>query len=241
MADFSFVYHYGNDVAELLDDAKIKSILDLGCGNGAMSKLFREKGLSVTGLDSSAEMIESARNANSEINFILANATDFSLNEPVDAVFSNAVFHWIDKGYQPDMMRCVYNALNSGGQFVFEMGGMGNNSLIHSALAKSFAEAGLDYVMPFYFPSIGEYSSMLEKAGFKIRYAVLFDRPTELKGENGLSDWINMFVKNPFIGVDEPLKSDIIKRAVDMLYHDLYRDGIWYADYVRLRMKAVKE
>ena len=135
---------------------------------------------------------------------------------------------------------CVYNALNSGGQFVFEMGGIGNNALIHSALAKSFAEVGLDYVMPFYFPSIGEYSSMLEKTGFKIRYAVLFDRPTELKGENGLSDWINMFVKNPFIGVDEPLKSDIIKRAVDMLYNDLCKDGIWYADYVRLRMKVRK-
>ena len=69
----------------------------------------------------------------------------------------------------------------------------------------------------------------------------MFDRPTELKGENGLSDWINMFVNNPFISVDEPLKSDIIKLAVDMLYSDLCKDGIWYADYVRLRMKAVKE
>lgn len=239
--NFSFVYSYGNDVAKLLDEGKIKTLLDLGCGNGALTELFFKKGFSVTGMDSSEEMIKAAREQYPEINFICADATDFSLPNTVDAVFSNAVFHWINKERQSYMMKCVYRALNSGGQFVFEMGGIGNNALIHSALAKSFENAGMEYVMPFYFPSVGEYSSMLENAGFKVRYALLFDRPTELKGENGLSDWINMFVKLPFSGVDEKTKTVIIERAVKSLYHDLFKNGVWYADYVRLRIKAVKE
>ena len=57
------------------------------------------------------------------IRFVQGNACDFALAEPVDVVFSNAVFHWIDEGRQPDMLRCVYRALKPGGQFVFEMGG----------------------------------------------------------------------------------------------------------------------
>lgn len=239
--NFSFVFNYGNDVAELLELENVKSMLDLGCGSGVLTESFFKKGISVTGLDSSEEMIGSARKRYPEINFICADATDFSLQNTVDAVFSNAVFHWINKERQPLMIKCVYNVLNKGGQFVFEMGGFGNNDLIHSALAKSFENVGIEYVMPFYFPSIGEYSAMLESAGFKVRYAVLFDRPTKLNGENGLSDWINMFVKLPFSNVDEKTKTDIIDQAIQALRHDLYKNGIWYADYVRLRIKAIKE
>ena len=241
VSDFSFVSGYGNDVAELIDKEKVKSILDLGCGNGTLTDMLRKKGFRVIGMDSSAEMIEAARAQYPDIDFICGDAADLSLRDPVDAVFSNAVFHWINKERQPNMMECVYRALNGGGQFVFEMGGIGNNKLIHSALAKAFESAGMEYKMPFYFPSIGEYSSMLERAGFKVRYASLFDRPTALKGENGLRDWINMFINIPFSGVDEKTKSDIIRRAVETLSNELLKDGIWYADYVRLRIKAVKE
>ena len=92
--------------------------------------------------------------------------------------------------------------------------------------------------MPFYFPTIGEYSAMLEQAGFLVRSAVLFDRPTELNGENGLYDWIRMFVKTPFTGMDDALCEDIINSAVSQLEAELFKNGKWYADYVRLRCKA---
>lgn len=141
----------------------------------ASRDFFAEKGLSTIGIDSSEEMLKIARRNYPEIEFILSDATHFTLRKPVDIVFSNAVFHWIDKSKQLDMMKCVYHALNVGGQFVFEMGGFGNNKLIHSALLTAFEEAGYEYKMPFYFPSIGEYSPLLEQAGFKdlcINYSV---------------------------------------------------------------------
>lgn len=239
--DFSFVHQYGNDVAELIDCEKGGTLIDLGCGNGALTKVLQEKGFRVTGMDSSEELLETARGKYPDIPFIQADATDFSVEEVVDAVFSNAVFHWIDREKQADMLACVYKALKEKGQFVFEFGGYGNNALIHSALREVFAEHGYGYKMPFYFPTIGEYAALVEQAGFLVRYAVLFDRPTELKGSDGLKEWIHMFVKTPFATVDDVEGEEIICQAVERLRNLLYREGRWYADYVRIRMKAVKE
>lgn len=72
------------------------------------------------------------------------------------------------------------------------------------------------------------------------REAFLFDRMTKLEGNDGLSDWIRMFVKKPFESMAEAEKADIITQATARLKADLCKDGVWYADYVRLRMRAVK-
>lgn len=240
-SDFSFVHQYGNSVMELINADKDSTVLDLGCGNGALSKALYDKGYLVKGIDASKELLDIARKNHPEIEFIQADATSFSLQEQVDVVFSNAVFHWIDKERQQDMLQCVHNSLKENGQFVFEFGGSGNNQLIHGALGKVFSEHKYHYHMPFYFPTISEYATLLEETGFCVRYAVLFDRPTELKGQDGLKDWINMFVKTPFsvVGNDDE-KEAIIDKAVESLRDILYQEGKWYADYVRIRMKAVK-
>lgn len=241
-SDFSFVHRYGNSVTELIDAPSNSTVLDLGCGNGALSKVLQEKGFQVIGLDASKELLDIARKNNPEIRFIQGDATDFSLEKPVDVVFSNAVFHWIDEQRQQAMLQCVYSALKQHGQFVFEFGGSQNNRLIHEALAGVFAEHQYPYNHPFYFPTIGEYASRLESAGFRVIYALLFDRMTELKGENGLKDWIHMFVKTPFSVVKGKAEQEVmIDAAVKRLQEKLCRNGKWYSDYVRLRMKAVKE
>lgn len=238
-SDFSFVHQYGNSVIDLIDN-NCKTVLDLGCGNGALSKAMFDKGYNVTGIDASKELLDIARENYPDIRFIEADATKFSLEQPVDVVFSNAVFHWINKEYQQDMLKCVYEALKENGQFVFEFGGYGNNQLIHKALEKTFLEHNHIYEMFFYFPTISEYATLLENAGFRVTYAILFDRSTELKGEDGLKDWIKMFVKTPFSVVNEDEKRKIMNEAVKDLRDVLYKDGKWYADYVRIRMKAIR-
>ena len=239
-SNFSFVHQYGSGVMELLDFSEIRTIVDLGCGNGALTKKLHDKGLSVIGIDASEDLLRIARADYPDIPFICADAADFRLEQPVDAVFSNAVFHWIDRERQPAMLSCVYRALRKGGQFVFEFGGSGNNALIHEALRLEFEKRGYRYTVPFYFPGIGEYASLVEEAGFEVRTALLFDRPTELKGDDGLRDWIEMFVKVPFAGVKEEDRLAIIEGAVEQLEPVLYKNGKWHADYVRLRMKALK-
>lgn len=240
-SDFSFVHQYGNSLINLIDGDDCGKVLDLGCGNGALSKVMHDKGYHVIGIDASKDLLDIAKKNYPDIQFIKADATNFSLKEPIDIVFSNAVFHWINKEHQQDMLKCVQEVLKENGQFVFEFGGYGNNRLIHRALEETFSKHKYIYEMPFYFPTISEYATLLENTGFRVTYAVLFDRMTELKGENGLKDWINMFVKTPFSVVkNEDEKNMIIDEAVSDLKESLYKDGKWYADYVRIRMKAIR-
>lgn len=238
---FSFVPKYGEGVVELLAPAPRMSVLDLGCGNGTLSAKIAAAGARVLGLDSSPELLTLARKQHPELDFRLADATDFTPDAPVDAVFSNAVLHWIPQSLQPALLRCVARSLKPGGRFVAELGGKGNTLAIHEALSQAFTEQGLAYSSSFYFPSIGEYAPMVEAAGLRLTYAVLFERLTRLNGENGMAHWIDMFIQSPFQGMAETLKQHLIARAVELLRPRFYRDEAWYGDYVRLRFCATKQ
>lgn len=237
---FAFVHQYGSDVLELLDMGTDMVVVDLGCGNGALTKKLSELCAKAIGIDASEDLLNIAKSRYPELEFKHMDATNFMLDEKVDAIFSNAVFHWIDREKQPEMLNCIYSALKDNGQLVFEFGGYGNNRLIHGALERAFENHSRIYKMPFYFPTIGQYAGLLEQAGLKVLTMFLFDRMTELNGQNGLEDWINMFVKRPFEGIPEEEKNAIIREAVDTLKGDLFHHGVWYADYVRIRGKAVK-
>lgn len=239
-ADFSFVHQYGQALIDLIDAAENSRVLDLGCGNGALTKALRDKGYAVTGMDASAELLAVAARNYPDITFVQGDATHFAFPEAFDAVFSNAVFHWIERERQADLLRCIRAALKDKGQLLCEFGGCGNNQRIHEALAQVFSAHGHDYQMPFYFPTISEYATLLETNGFRVKYALLFERPTELKGADGLRDWIHMFVRTPFGAVGSEEKEAIIAETAELLRPDLYRNGKWYADYVRLRIKAVR-
>lgn len=239
---FSFVPAYGAGVIDLVDVREGESCLDLGCGNGALTAELAARGLDAFGMDASPEMVALARKRHPELRFEVGDATSFSLGESVDVVFSNAMLHWIDAGQQAAALGRVAAALRVGGQFVFECGGHGCGARIHAALRRAFSGRGLDYEMPFYFPTVGEYAPQVEAAGLRVTDAFLFDRPTRLEGPDGMADWIRMFVKRPFDGLDNALATELVSAAVDELRGDpeLFRDGAWYADYVRLRMRAIK-
>ena len=244
--NFSFVHQYGEGVLSLLDVPTDSFVIDLGCGNGALTAKLAEKGYRVLGIDASAEMLKIAKENHPHLTFAQADATEFSLSElgdlpaKADAIFSNAVFHWIDAERQAQLLQTIANNLKPGGQLVFEFGGKGNAEAVHSTLEKCFQKRGLTYPRVFYFPSIGEYAPLMEKCGLQVEFATLFDRPTVQNTENGLIDWINMFVKKPFEGMDADLKAEILAETKALLQDVLFVDGKWLIDYVRIRMKARK-
>jgi len=240
-SDFNYVAEYGKGVSDLITAPAGSTVIDLGCGSGTLTRVLADRGYRVAGIDSSRELIDFARKRFPDLTFIEADATNFTVDSPVDVIFSNAVFHWIDAAYQDSMLASVSKALRSGGQLVCEFGGHGNNELIHAALMHAFGRRGLTYKMPFYFPTIGEYAPIIERHGMVVTFASLFDRPTELKGDDGMAEWIRTFVKVPFAGVSADDKASIIGEAVDELRPKLYHDGKWYADYVRIRIKAEKQ
>lgn len=236
--NFQFVHKYGEGVLNLLTAPLGSFVIDLGCGNGALTERLINKGYRTLGIDASPQMLEKAKELHPNLDFRLDDAGTFKLSEKADAIFSNAVFHWIDD--HDKLVKNVSENLKSGGEFVFEFGGKGCAQTVHNAMEQAFSLFGLKYKNSFNFRSIGEFAPLLEKHGFSVKYAELYDRPTEQAGENGLENWIDMFLGSAFNGVDDNTKAEIIGKVVEICRPKLYTGGKWFVDYVRLQMKAIK-
>ena len=142
-SDFSFVPKYGESVMELITAPEGSTAADFGCGNGTLTAKLCEKGYSVTGVDASEEMLALTRKNHPEINVISGDITTVTLPEPVDVIFSNAVFHWIEPDRQDALAQNIYRNLKPGGELVFEMGGKDCASAILDNMDRIFAKHGL--------------------------------------------------------------------------------------------------
>ncbi|MEN1969071.1 class I SAM-dependent methyltransferase [Lentibacillus sp. N15] len=236
-----FVSKYGNDVIDILEPNKGESILDLGCGTGDLAKTLHDLGVQVIGIDTSENMISQAQAKYPSITFQVGNAIELPFDEKFDAVFSNATIHWIKTPEQA--LQSIYRSLKKGGRFVAEFGAKGNVNKITDSIEKQFAMLGLAYTrehFPWYFPSIGEYTTLMENAGFKVTYARHFERPTPLESSNGLRNWIEMFGKSMFSGLDHKTIQKIIAGVEYDLWDTMFQDSHWIADYERIQVKGLK-
>ena len=238
----SYVFKYGEELLGLLNPKPGERILDLGSGTGHLTKLISDSGAEVTGIDSSQEMIDQSRKNYSSLNFQRMDATNFSFAEKFDAVFSNAVLHWIPE--KEKVVKCISEALKLGGRLVAEFGGKDNIKNIVESL-KKYLHAN-DYKdnaerINWYFPSTGEYASLLEKYGFDVEYAAHFKRDTFLDEGVDIIDWLEMFGKNIFAGMEAGAKQNLLTKIKEDLYSKNIKDGRWFVDYKRLRIFAVKK
>ncbi|MFD1644097.1 class I SAM-dependent methyltransferase [Haloarchaeobius litoreus] len=233
----AFVFEYGEGVVDLLEPGPGERILDLGCGTGHLTASIAESGADVVGLDADREMVAEAARTYPDLRFVRGDARRFAFREPFDAVFSNAALHWIHE--QDAVLESVADALRPGGRFVAELGGTGNVAAIVGAVEAEAAARGYDVENPWYFPSVGEYATRLEAHGFEVRYATLFDRPTELDdGEDGLAGWLGMFGDGLLGPIPADEREAVISDVEDRLRNELFEDGTWTADYRRLRVVA---
>jgi len=85
------------------------------------------------------------------------------------------------------------------------------------------------------------FHELLEKVGFTVSDVMYFKRPTKLEGEDGMKLWIAQFCDFFFKNISNELREGITRKAIQRLRNTNYRDGEWSADYVRLRIKAIKE
>ena len=235
---FRFVSNYGKGVLDLLDVEPNMRILDVGCGNGLLTKELCLKGAVVTGVDASEDMLLLAKENAPQAKFMEKDASRLDFYEEFDAVFSNAVFHWIWD--QDGLLEGVARALKPGGQLVCEFGGKGCGETVHRTLKELFEERGKVYRNPFYFPSLGEYTPLIEAHGLLVEYGALFPRITPLSQGNTASDWIRMFVTEPFAKLSSQETEEIIQEADKRLEPVLKQGDTWIIDYVRIRLKARK-
>jgi trans-aconitate methyltransferase len=224
---------------DLLAPKPGERILDLGCGDGVLTKKLVDLGCEVLAVDSSVPQIEAARKLG--LNASAINGEDLPYNQEFDAVFSNAVLHWIKRRDTDVMLAGVYRSLKPGGRFVAECGGHGCVHKIRTALVQALDHRGFngEARVPWYFPTPGDYATRLERAGFRVDSIALIPRPTPLPGD--VIGWLETFALNFFQGFSDEERSDYL-HEVRMVLEPQLRDanGTWVADYVRLRFAATK-
>ena len=189
---YSFVWQYGRDLLGLLAPQEGERILDVGCGTGQLTAEIAASGAVVIGIDSSSDMVEQARRNAPALRFEVQDVCRLPYREEFDAVFSNAVLHWVLAA--EEAASAMARALKPGGRLVVELGGRGNVCKLLAASDRALRELGVadpERYHPWFYPSVSEYASILERQGLAVTFATLFDRPTPL--ENGVAAWFQMF------------------------------------------------
>jgi trans-aconitate methyltransferase len=231
-----FVSDLAGPVLEWLAPQAGERVLDLGCGDGVLTAELARRGVSVLGIDISESLLKAAAERGVETRHM--DGQNLPFDGEFDAVFSNAALHWMSNASA--VIEGVFRALKPGGRFVAEFGGHGNVAAVTTAMRATAWRRGGDAALagPWFFPSVAVYREMLEERGFRVVRIGLFPRPTPLA--SGMIAWLRVF-RRPFFaqfGADE----DVVLSEVEELLAPALRDakGNWTADYVRLRVEAVK-
>jgi trans-aconitate methyltransferase len=231
-----FVAELGRPAVELLAPRPGERVLDLGCGDGRLTEMLVAAGCRVIGVDASAPQVEAARARGLEARVMDGQALAF--REEFDAVFSNAALHWMKRPRR--VLEGVWSALRPGGRFVGEFGAKDNVAAVTRAIDEALRRRGLSYADrdPWYYPAADEYRAELEAAGFEVRHLETFARPTPLPGQ--MTAWLETFA-GAFLSALPPAERSAFCREIESaLIPTLFRDGLWFVDYVRLRFHAVK-
>lgn len=234
--DAGFVPALGAPLLAMLDAGPGEHVLDLGCGDGALTVRLAERGARVTGLEPDPDMARAARALGLRV-------IEQDAHEPFgecayDAILSNAALHWMRDA--PCVLANAFAALRPGGRLVAEQGGFGNVAAVVTALMASLEAGGHSApARPVWdFPSVTGQRARLQAAGFVIEDIALIPRPTPLP--TGIQGWLATFA-NPFLAaVPEAAHSAVLADCIRRLgaLHDPHEG--WIADYARLRFKVRK-
>lgn len=225
--------------AEQLERLELRGdevVLDAGCGSGKVTALLVDmvpEGR-VYAVDVAPSMVEHTRAAlGDRVSAFCQDLTELSLPEPVDAIFSNATFHWIPD--HPKLFASLARSLKPGGRLVAQCGGYGNIDrfrVLADEVAQSepFARYFTDWQGPWNYAKAEVTAERLKAAGFEDVETWLEPKPTPLEDPA------------PFV------RTVCLVRHLDLLPEDeherfvaavLERTGVPLTlDYVRLNMTA---
>jgi hypothetical protein len=139
----------------------------------------------------------------------------------------------------------MFRALRPGGRLAAEFGGFQNVAMVRAAVNAGLTALGRTEAAwnPWYFPRLGEYSAVLEGAGFTVRFAHWFPRPSPMPdqgAQSGIASWLSIFANElceSLTAAERPAFFAAVERHARGA---LFRDGTWWIDYMRLRVEAVK-
>ncbi len=234
-----FVPALGHAALALLGVGSHDHVLDLGCGDGALTSDIVATGATVLGVDSSPAMLEAARKRGLDVR--QEDAQNLPFDGVFTAVFSNAALHWMPD--QRAVASGVFRALQPGGRYAGECGGFGNIAAIRTALHCTLARHGFNAAAASVqvYQTVDEFRRIHEEAGFINVEPVLIPRPTPLP--LGMNSWLATFRSGLLGAAGVPAgQQEAILNDVEQLLRPVLCDaaGNWTADYVRLRWRAEK-
>jgi trans-aconitate 2-methyltransferase len=224
-------------VLERLPLAGDETVLDAGCGSGRVTQLLLDRLPSghVVAVDSSESMVEHARQAldPGRATVFRADLSELELDEPVDAAFSNAVFHWIRD--HDALFARLHAALRPGGLLVAQCGGEGNVARLHAAgrevgAREPYADHLADWTGPWHFVSAEDTAERLERAGFEEIETWL--EPYPVTPDDPLAFVTTVCLGPHLERLPEELRAGFAKAVCELAGSEL--------DYVRLNIDAKK-
>jgi len=245
-------FKLGRELIAKLDLQGNESVLDIGCGDGKVTAEIaaRLPHGSVTGIDSSPEMIELAcrtfpcdRFPN--LRFMHKDARQLDFHQEFDVVFSNATLHWVKDHRQ--VLQGIYKGLKAPGKLLLQMGGRGNvadmTAVVLGITARAeWAPYFKGFTPPYSFFGTEEYSRWLPEAGLKPLRIELIPKDMAQVGREGLAGWFRT-TWHPFIHRVPPAKRQhFIDDVVDVYLqqHPPDDSNIVHIAAVRLEVEAVK-
>ena len=240
---------WGKKLIAELEFEGSERILDLGCGDGALTaelaKLVPDG--FVLGIDASKNMIATARKddagANVQFELLDINAIDFE--SEFDLVFSNATLHWVKDHHK--LLMNVFKALKNRGTARFQFAGNGNCSNLIRILKEVTSEKeyltyfrGFDW--PWYMPAVDEYRELLGETDFSEKKVWNENADTYFESAETMTKWIEQPSLVPFLGYIDGKDRQQFRDAVveRMIKETLQNEGTYFETFRRINVLAKK-
>jgi len=243
---------WARELIAKLDLKGNERVLDIGCGDGKITAEIAQilKEGSVTGVDSSKEMIDLAienfpGNTYKNLSFIMCDAKKLNFDNEFDIVFSNATFHWI-KNHKAALLK-IKKSLKKSGKILIQMGGTGNLKDIIEATdivkaTPKWKDYFLDFKFPWSFYGPKRYKSWLDSLEFKIIYLKLINKDIALKGVEELKNWVKTIWIPYTVLLPEDMHNSFMDEIINTYIkkYPLDKDGFAHISMVRLEFMAEK-
>jgi trans-aconitate 2-methyltransferase len=227
---------WAREVVGRLELSGDETVLDAGCGSGRATKLLLERlpRGRVIGVDASSAMIAKAREAlGDKVELIVADLLDLELPEPVDAIFSNATFHWILDHRR--LFERLHAALRPGGVLEAQCGGIGNvEEFLNTVESVNGDERFAPYLRGiadlWNFASPGDTELRLRGAGFEVRRCWLTEASTQPREPRGFLESVCLGAQLDRLPAE--LRAPYVAAVLEVIPQPLT------LDYVRLNISA---